>query len=247
MNKKLSIILISFVLLFTGCSCSKKDLINENTKLIEENQKLSEDVIKYKGVEDVFEFYNKITTENVNSFVLVESKYGLQTKYSNGVVIASNGYYYYVITDYNSIKQSSSLTTYRVMDANATVYNASLPTSNVYDIGSGLILLQVNASGYTNIAMQSIEFGIVSDIVAYFSSVSQMNKIQLTEQLKTSTITYNDASYNSYYLENITMDSGTLLISENNKLCGIYLSNYNAFTDSDLIKQIMYSTYSLVL
>ena len=48
-------------------------------------------IIDNRPYSSMIDFYNKVTTENMNSFVLVESKgiYNQNKKYSNGVIIGS--------------------------------------------------------------------------------------------------------------------------------------------------------------
>lgn len=247
MLKKMSLILSIFCCLFvSGCSLNKKDLQEETIKLSEENFQLKENIREVKNNLEIYDFYNNITIENINSFVLVESKNILNsnTLYSNGVVIARNGYYYYVLTDYNAIAQKGMIN-YKVMDANAIVYSASL--ANVVDETTGLVILEVNVSGYSKYNMKTIELGKKSDLVAYFSNVKQLNKVELTNKIKTSSANYNDTSYQLYYLDDFEFDKGSLLINTGNQLCGIYLSKLEGFISSELIKEVLYTTYSLVL
>ena len=90
------VMLFSLVVIFGGCSSNKNELMDKNNELLREIETLKVDNEKYKGINDVFSFYNAITLESVNSFVVVEaSKTFGETKYSDGVVVASNGYYYY--------------------------------------------------------------------------------------------------------------------------------------------------------
>jgi len=248
-KKSIIILLLIGIFLFNGCSCSKEDLINENTLLKEENMLLENENSKYRGVEDIFSFYNKITSDSLNSFVLVESSKSSGTiKYSDGVVIAKEGYYYYVLTDYYCIYQTANSPyqsiTYKVMDKNATVYNAEVST--IYDVEGGLLLLRVSTLGHTNVGMKSIQLGEKSDLVAHVSSLEHINKIQMSEKIKTSTIEHNDASYNVYNIEDIIVNSGALL-NVNNELCGLYLYNYNGFIETNLIKNIVNFIYQPIL
>lgn len=251
LNKFKCIALLLLVCLFCGCSCSKENLQNENIKLDEENKVLEQEIIKYENVQEIFDFYNSITVNNIASFVLVESKntFTSQTRYSNGVVLGSNGLKYYILSDYSALSQSG-LVSYRVMDKNANVYKANVASSNfnvVYDDFSGLVLLEVNVSSYSNIVMKSIDLGDKTDLLALFSSVSQMNQVKLLNNIKTSTMSYNDTSYISYNLEESQIDSGSMLINDSNELCGMYMSKLNQFISIELIKELLYSTYSLVL
>ena len=247
MSKKLFMILsMIFCIVFSGCSCNKEELIDANKVLFEENNKLNNQVEIYDGVEEIFDFYNNITTENVDSFVLVESKNVItgNTKYSNGVVVARNGYYHYVLTDYFALTQNGVIS-YRVMDSKAVVYDVSL--ANDYDEETGLILLIVVTSGHSNVSMKTISLGDVDNLIGHISSINQFNKVQIYTQIKTSTIMYEDTSYNVYNLENVNSENGSSLINSKNKLCGIYLSKINSFIGIELIKEVVYSTYSLVL
>jgi len=82
--------------------------------------------------------------------------------------------------------------------------------------------------------------------VAHVSSLEHINKIQMSEKIKTSTIEHNDASYNVYNIEDIIVNSGALL-NVNNELCGLYLYNYNGFIETNLIKNIVNFIYQPIL
>ncbi len=251
LKKRKYLLILIFIFLFTGCSLSKKELREESLKINNEIERLEKESEKYEGIKDIFEFYNNITTENLSSFVVVESKNNInsKTKYSNGVVLGVNSLKYYILTDYDAIKQNG-LVTYRVMDKNANVYEANIATANHsvnYDNYSGLVLLEVRTSVSSRPAMDSVELGVKSDLSASFSSVSQLNKVQLLENVKTSTVVYQDASYNVYGLENTTLDSGTVLINDSNQVYAMYMSKLDTFISINLIKELIYSTYSLVL
>lgn len=238
------IILVGFSFVFSGCSCSKEELLKTNSSLIEEKAKLNSEIEAYLEVEKLFNFYNNITVNNVKSFVLVESYNEIngRTLYSDGVVVARNGYYYYIVTDYASISQSG-IVSYKVTDSMAHVYNVNL--SDSYDATSGLILLIVDSSDYSNEGMEVIEKGEFDYLSGHISSINQFNKIQVYTQIKTSTIDYNNTSYNIYNL-NDNIISGSV-INSSNKLCGFYMSRLNGFIDINLMKQIIYTTYSLIL
>lgn len=249
MIRKCKIIIVTmFIILFCGCSCNKEALINENLKLIEENQKIETEKQGYEGLKELFMWYNNITTRNVNSFVLVESKntFG-NTCYSDGIVIGNIGLDYYILTDYTNLSQSGGVS-YRVMDANASVYKGQIMETDkgrVYDSKTGLVIIKVNVNSYTNLVMKSISMGERSETIAHISSIEQINKIQVLDDIKTSTTTYNDTSY-EYYKFDENIDDGALL-NLNNELCAFYSSSINGFVSVSLIKEVVYSIYSLVL
>jgi hypothetical protein len=95
--------------------------------------------------------------------------------------------------------------------------------------------------------MDSVELGEHSDLSAVFTSVSQLNQVQLTENIKTSILVYENASYNVYNLENTSLDSGTILINDNNQVYGMYMSKLGVFISTSLIKKLVHITYLLVL
>ena len=97
-----------------------------------------------------------------------------------------------------------------------------------------------------NVVMDSISMGEISELVGHISSMEHINKVQLSENIKTSTIDYNNTSYNGYFLEDVNQRGGSL-INLDNELCGVYLSNINSFIETKLIKEIVYSIYSLIL
>ena len=165
----------------SGCSFSKNELVEEVKQLEEKNKELSEENNSHKSVEKLFNFYNKLSTETAHAFVLIESKhtYTLDATYADGVVIGGSGYYYYILADYNQLWVSQNIR-YRIMNANAEVYNAELVSYNgkVYDEETGLVLLRARIT--TSIKnMSSIGMGDVSDIVATVSNIEQLNKIHL--------------------------------------------------------------------
>lgn len=246
MRKNMLLYIITFsIFVFSGCSCSKSKITEQINELEKEKETLSNEIEKFENVGDIFDFYSTVTNEIVNSIVVVESK-NLQTNetlYCNGVIIYRNSYYYYVLTDYNSIKQNGMIK-YRVMDSNASVYNAS--SASYGDEESGLILLQIDTRGVANISLQELSLGESTDLMAYISSAMQINKIQISKNIKTSTIDYNNTSYIGYDLDKEFI-GGVALINSNYRLCGIYLSKYNLFIDSELISEILYTIYSLTL
>ena len=244
MSKKiLGSLMIMFVVMFSGCSLSKKNLKEENKQLVEEINAVKENSEKYLKNESLFNFYNNITNNNVNSFVVVESQNRLTNKtvYSNGVIVAKNGFNYYILTDYNCLKQDG-LVNYKVRDYRANVYRGEI--ARVYDGESFMVLLQVNVSG-SDSDLRAIQGGAKTDLVAYISSLEQINKVQFTENIKTSTIYYNNTSYKGYSIDNVSVDNGSIMVNSNNELCAIYSSKYNSFIDIELIRTILAATYSL--
>lgn len=241
------IIITFFMFIFTGCSCSKNELIEENKELISQKEKLEEDSKQYEGLSDIFSWYNKITTQSVNSFVLIESKSHGNTLYTDGVVIASSGYNYYILGDYSKIKQDAT-TTYKVMDAHANVYDAKIATSNgnvVYDLNTGLVLFKVSVLRMSKVIMETIDIGEMDELSGHISSQEHINKIQICENIKTSTIVDNDTSYVGYTIDDSSLEGA--LINSNNQLFGLYSSNLNSFISKDLIENILKVNYSLVL
>lgn len=244
---KIVIIMTLFVFIFTGCSCSKEDLVNTNNNLLSEIEKVENNSKQYEGLDEIFSWYNKITVESVNSFVLIESKSATRSLYTDGVIIASSGYNYYVIGDYNQIKQDGRVS-FRIMDSNANVYDAKIAASNgsiVYDEYSGLALFKVSALMNSTITMKSIKLGELDGLSGHVSSKEHINKIQICENIKTSTINFNDASYTSYLIDDSLL-TGTL-INFKNELLGVYSSSLNSFIGKGLIENILAINYSLIL
>ena len=232
----------------SGCSFSKNELVEEVKQLEEKNKELSEENNSHKSVEKLFNFYNKLSTETAHAFVLIESKhtYTLDATYADGVVIGGSGYYYYILADYNQLWVSQNIR-YRIMNANAEVYNAELVSYNgkVYDEETGLVLLRARIT--TSIKnMSSIGMGDVSDIVATVSNTEQLNKIQLitSDSLDEYFYNYDNEEYSIY---RISGDIKGPLVNMDNKLCGIYLSNLSGYASAELIKKVAYATYSLIL
>lgn len=251
MTKKIiGIIVLVIVILSTGCSCSKSNLLEDTKNLLTENEELNNDVEKYENIDELFDFYNELSTITAHSFVLIESKhvYTLKTNYSDGVIVASNGYDYYILADYNQLWVSQNIQ-YRIMNANAEVYNAQLLKlngQNLYDEETGLVLLKARVGISTTSKMQSINLSTVSETFANMSNVEQLNKIQLfnKDDLEEYFYVYDEQEYSIYklFLEN----SGSL-VNSNNDLCGFYLSKLEGYVSSNLIKKVAYATYSLIL
>ena len=236
MLKKVSaIFVIVLSLTFAGCA-SKEELVKSTTELKEENAALHQELKEYQKIDSLLEFYNKITTSTVNSLVLVESTNKITSNkvYANGLVVANDYYYYYVVTDYTALKQSGN-NTYRVLDASATVYSADI--ANRVDEESGLVLLRVDISRQTSIQMKTSDLGASSNIYANVSSINQINKVHVYSKLKTSTTFYNGTSYVSYTIENA--QNGSILINNNNEVFGIYLSKLDCFINTTTLKAII--------
>lgn len=244
MIKRLSLvfILLSIVTL-NGCTCNKSNLIFENEELIERNEEMSENIEELEEIKSIYNWYNNIATDSINSFVLVESKSNF-TKYSDGVVISNSGLEYYVITDYNKIKQEG-ITSYRVMASNAIVYDADIAQVDgnvIYDEYSGLVLLRVYIRGYyNNVSLNPIKFGNISKNVGHISNIEHNNKIQIRENIKTSQIIYNEASYDCY--NDVSLNQSGSLINVSNQLVGFYSSSISSFVSSEFIKDIVRVIY----
>jgi hypothetical protein len=240
------IIALLFSFVFCGCSCSKKDLIEENNNLLNNINEIKSGYDKYKGLDGLFNWYNTITAESVNSFVIVESRESNNVLYTDGVVVARSGYSYYILADYSKIRQYGNVS-FRVMDSNANVYSASVFVKNgnaVYDTNNGLILLKVDAIVSQKAKMESIALGKMDDLTAIISSEEHINKVHICENIKTSTITYHDTSYDLYNEEESF--SGAMINSSHN-LVAFYSSSYNGFISTSLIKETILINYSLAL
>lgn len=236
MIKKLSILLLLSVFAFSGCE-TKDDWVSKNNDLQTNIEGLYEDNQKLSNAKRIIDFYNKVTTENMNSFVLVESKgiYNQNKKYSNGVIIGSNGQHKYVLTDYHSIKQDNEKIT--IMDSYADSYSVNLNNGfYMLDEETGLAVIRFST---LSSKVNTIGIGGKSDIVALLDGINQLNKVTLLNNLKSSTITYNDATYNSYNLENANLNNGSIFINMDNKLMGIYSSKLDAILSGDLLKEMI--------
>lgn len=251
MFKKISAILMFFlVVLMSGCSAVSDELLAEVEEMKKKNEETVNEIEKYKEIDAIFDFYNNLTTENIKSFVLVESynKETKETRYTDGVVIAQESLYFYVLADYNVIKQSGDIE-YNVIDANAKIYKANLIFNAhgvVYDTMSGFVLLKLRVSSLDS-SIAFIQLGNKSDIVANVSSIEQLNKIQVYDNIKTSILSYNNASYKNYLLEGESSSYSGALINSSNNLFGLYSSKNHIFMGSELIKEILFTTYSLVV
>ena len=154
--------------------------------------------------------------------------------YTNGAIIMQNNYYYYAIVDYDAIKQSKA--TFNVMDSNGNVYSASF--YKTLNENLGLAMLVIDTNGYSNVSMKTIKMGDYTDLMAYISSVKQINKIQVINEIEKSEIMVNDSTYATYIIDN-SIDNGSGLVNQNNELCGIYLSKINRFISSQLLIDLL--------
>jgi hypothetical protein len=138
----------------------------------------------------------------------------------------------YVLVDYNAIYQVGGK--YTVMDSHLNSYSVS----GVYtsDSETGLAVLVYTTS---NNKTRSVKVGEYSEISVYLDSMNQLNKATIVDNIKTSTITYNNTSYVSYYLEDVSFNNGTVFINNKNEVMGIYSSKMNTVITSDLIKLIV--------
>ena len=237
MNKKLLVLMSLFItLLVSGCTCSfsKDELIQKTIDLVEKIDDTKENNDDLDESMKIIKFYNELTTNTMNAFVMVESKtiVGTNKKYSNGIIIGSSSQNMYVLVDYNAIYQVGGR--YTVMDS----YLNSYSVSSVYtsDSETGLAVLVYTTS---NNKTRSVKVGEYSEISAYLDSMNQLNKATIVDNIKTSTITYNNTSYVSYYLENVSFNNGTVFINNKNEVMGIYSSKMNTVITSDLIKLIV--------
>lgn len=250
LKKFICSVILYAVCFVSGCTISKQDLIRENTLLLEENAQIKDENQALNNTKALFDFYNKISTETVNSFVLIESKHNFtsQVSYSEGVIIASNGYDCYVLTDYNSLVVGRNVS-YRVMNANAEVYSAQLLSNGgnvVYDVQTGFVLLRVRVNNLSVSKMRSVQLSDISDIFANISNTEQLNKIQIDslQNVNKGTFTYDGTEFDIYTLVDTNKGS---LVSINNALCGFYFSSLEGYGSSELIKKVAYATYSLIL
>ena len=233
MKKKIFILIFTFLFIFTGCS-NKENLKNEVNTLLDENKKLEAENSKYKEIESTLDFYNEISSSTISSFVLIESVSMTNRLYTNGAIIMQNNYYYYAIVDYDAIKQSKA--TFNVMDSNGNVYSASF--YKTLNENLGLAMLVIDTNGYSNVSMKAIKMGDYTDLMAYISSVKQINKIQVINEIEKSEIMVNDSTYATYIIDN-SIDNGSGLVNQNNELCGIYLSKINRFISSQLLIDLL--------
>lgn len=250
MSKKILLGIICVLSLFvSGCSLSKKELIEDNTQMLEEYQKLVETYETYNGIDDIFEFYNDLSVNSVNSFVLIESRHTFtsSTTYCDGVIVASNGYDYYIMTDYNKLWVSNNIR-YRIMNAAAEVYDANLlgyGNQPVYDSETGMVLLRVSVRNAST-KMTPVKLGNMGSIIGHISSEKQLNKVEVIENNEFDVYYYKYDSIEYEIYKKMLKTNGSL-VNEKNQLCGLYLSQIGGYAGYELIKKVAYATYSLTL
>ena len=183
MYKKLLIALVCFFTIsISGCNCSlsKEELIEKNTELMDKIKGLKTSSPDLHDAMKIIKFYNRLTTETMNAFVLVEGKtiMGSNKKYSNGIIIGSSGSEMYVLTDYNAIYMDYGI--YTVMDS----YANSFSVSGVYvsDNATGLAVLKYNT---TNSHTTSVKVGDASEVFAHLDSMEQLNRTSLLSFINT--------------------------------------------------------------
>ena len=184
MNKKLFALFFSLAILLTGCSgsLSKSDMLDKNYELLAKINELEKQNEEFTKAQSIIEFYNKVSNESMNSFVLVESKnkFTSATKYSNGVIIGNAGLQFYVLVDYNAIEQKNMNIT--VMDSYA---DSHAVTRCVVNEASGLALLTFSLT-INSSQISAISLGEHTDIVAYLDSMEQkqLNRVVILENIK---------------------------------------------------------------
>ena len=239
MNKKLFVLLFLFTMLISGCSgvWSRNDMLKKNSELltkIEDLEAMKDDLNNSKKI---IEFYNELSNNNMNSLVLVESKNRITQakKYSNGVIVANVGVYFYILVDYYSLKQDYMNLT--IMDSYVNSYNGH---EYLINEETGLALLYFTISDSSS-KVNVTSLGEYSEIFAYLDSMEQkqLNKVMVLDNIKSSTVVYNNTTYDSYIIENMNINNGGLLINIDNKLMGIYSSKLNVFVNSSLISEIV--------
>ena len=239
MNKKLFVLLFLFTMLISGCSgaWSRNDMLKKNSELltkIEDLEAMKDDLNNSKKI---IEFYNELSNSNMNSLVLVESKNRITQakKYSNGVIVANVGVYFYVLVDYYSLKQDYMNLT--IMDSYVNSYNGY---EYLINEETGLALLYFTISDSSS-KVNVTSLGEYSEIFAYLDSMEQkqLNKVMVLNNIKSSTVVYNNTTYDSYIIENMNINNGGLLVNIDNKLMGIYSSKLNVFVNSSLISEIV--------
>lgn len=250
LKKSIIAIVCFFCLICSSCSLSMEELKNNVSYLQEENKQLSLEINDFEKVDQLFDFYHTLTLKTVHSLVLVESKNIVtqHIQYSEGVVVYSNGYTYYILTDYTQLIHSNNAR-YRVMDASANIYEARLIYNGnnvVYDSQTGLALISVQISKSGG-RMEPISLGDKTDNMAVISSIGQLNKIKLIDNSYISSeeiINYENITYKTFSINELNYGS---IINDNGYLAGLYSYNLQAFVDSSLIKKVAYATYSLIL
>ena len=235
MNKKLLAIFTLVLTLFIGgCSFSfdKNSLINKVNLLEKEVKELKEENEELDKARDIIDFYNELTTETLDSTVVIRSSYyGSNKKYSNGIIIGSSGFDAYILADYNAIKQTSSAS-YVLIDSYANEYSAYLYE---VDITTGLAIFTCNWDYYGSV----IGLGEYSEVVAKVDNVSWIHKTTIESNIKSSTMTYFDTTYKSYCLNDMNLNGGTIFINDQNKIIGMYSSKLNVIVSEKVLELII--------
>jgi len=239
MNKKLFTLIFMFTMLISGCSVSlsKREMLEKNNELITKIEELEDTKDDLENSKKILEFYNELSNKNMNSLVLVESKHRFSDakKYSNGVIIANVGINFYVLVDYYSIKQDYMNLT--IMDSYVNSYVAQEYLVNE-EVGLAILSFSISDSSSK---VNSISLGEYSDIYAYIDSMEQkqLNKVMILDNIKSSNVIYNNTTYESYIIEDMNINNGSLLVNIENKLMGIYSSKLESFVNSSLIREIV--------
>jgi len=239
MNKKLFTLIFMFTMLISGCSVSlsKREMLEKNNELITKIEELEDTKDDLENSKKILEFYNELSNKNMNSLVLVESKHRFSDakKYSNGVIIANVGINFYVLVDYYSIKQDYMNLT--IMDSYVNSYVAQEYLVNE-EVGLAILSFSISDSSSE---VNSISLGEYSDIYAYIDSMEQkqLNKVMILDNIKSSNVIYNNTTYESYIIEDMNINNGSLLVNIENKLMGIYSSKLESFVNSSLIREIV--------
>jgi len=239
MNKKLFTLIFMFTMLISGCSVSlsKREMLEKNNELITKIEELEDTKDDLENSKKILEFYNELSNKNMNSLVLVESKHRFSDakKYSNGVIIANVGINFYVLVDYYSIKQDYMNLT--IMDSYVNSYVAQEYLVNE-EVGLAILSFSISDSSSK---VNSISLGEYSDIYAYIDSMEQkqLNKVMILDNIKNNNVIYNNTTYESYIIEDMNINNGSLLVNIENKLMGIYSSKLESFVNSSLIREIV--------
>jgi hypothetical protein len=134
-------------------------------------------------------------------------------------------------TDYNAIKQTSSAS-YVLIDSYANEYSAYLYE---VDITTGLAIFTCNWDYYGSV----IGLGEYSEVVAKVDNVSWIHKTTIESNIKSSTMTYLDTTYKSYYLNDMNLNGGTIFINDQNKIIGMYSSKLNVIVSEKVLELII--------
>ena len=212
------------------------DIYKKITELNDKINEIKEDNESFKNAQSIIEFYNTLTTENMDSFVTVRSENTKNhaKKYTNGIIIGNIGNNYYVLTDYDAIIQNNMSVT--IMDSYTQTYVST--SLYAYDTTTGVGVIKFT-KGYVTSHVSSIETGNYTDTFALLDSMEQLNKATIYTNIKSSTMTYNDTTYTCYSLDDTNVNNGSVLINKENKLMAIYSSTLDTFISSELIKEII--------